>query len=156
MIPRRAQTIARYFIILAIVIIIALIVVGVIGRIPGTGTSEEASADYWKTADIAITSYSIGAGDNLVVNIRNNLATTITLGTVAFTSASGTDIVTLSDTYTPGQTRQLTATLTNSDPCSAAGDSFSLDVVFNYTDQTTGEVDSFRGEGKNLEAKCSR
>ena len=154
---RKAQTATEYLIILAVVIIIALIVVGVMGGIPGIGrgAGSRASAAYWKTADIAISSYSVDATDNLVMNIRNNLPTTITLSTVTFTSASGTDTSSPGNTYTPGQTRELTATLTNSDPCTAAGDSFSLDVIFSYTDQATNEVYTFSGEGNKLEGTCA-
>jgi len=67
---KKAQGATEYLIILAIVIIIALIVVGAMGGIPGigTGAKSRASASFWQTSDIAIPSYAVSAGaDTLAV-----------------------------------------------------------------------------------------
>lgn len=157
---RKAQTATEYLIILAVVIIIALIVVGVMGGIPGigTGAGSRASAAYWRTADLAITSYSVDSdvdANNLLVNVRNNLVTTITITQIDFTSVGATDSYLTDETYTPGQTRAVPLVLTNTDPCAAEGDSFSLDITFSYTDQATGESYTFSGEGNKLQGKCA-
>ena len=74
---KKAQTATEYLIILAVVIIIALIVVGVLGGIPGIGkgAASRTSAAYWQTSDIAIPSYAIGqdgSADDLNLTVRNN------------------------------------------------------------------------------------
>src|SRR3989344_8440209 len=91
---KKAQTATEYLIILAVVIIIALIVVGVLGGIPGVGRSSagRASAAYWASADIAFTDYAFDAGgDSNVIKIRNNLRNQITVTNVRI---SGTDVIT--------------------------------------------------------------
>jgi len=71
---RKAQAATEYIIILAVVIIVALIVVGVIGRIPtlGGSTSVRTSASYWQQAEIGITASYFNQTNGTVV-VRNNL-----------------------------------------------------------------------------------
>jgi len=59
---KRGQGTTEYLIILAVVIVIALVVVGVMGWFPGLGTgiTEQQSKAYWKTAaPLAITDWKI-------------------------------------------------------------------------------------------------
>ncbi len=78
---RRGQGTTEYLIILAIVIVIALVVVGVLGGIPslGAGVSESTSKTYWLgTSPLAITEYAIGTTSGSLV-VKNLTASTITL-----------------------------------------------------------------------------
>ena len=70
MIWKKAQTATEYLIILAVVIVVALIVVGVMGGIPGIGkgVGRKASSSYWKSADVAIDSYSVAADGTATPN----------------------------------------------------------------------------------------
>jgi len=93
---KKAQGATEYLIILAIVIIIALIVVGAMGGIPGIGTGarSRSSASFWQTADIAIPAYALDASaDTLNGTIRNNMRGSIsnvqaTISGVAMTEAT--------------------------------------------------------------------
>lgn len=149
---KKAQGATEYLIILAIVIIIALIVVGAMGGIPGIGTGarQRASASFWQTADIAIPSYAVEASDDdMALTLRNNLRNTIT-------SISGTvNSVALSCSQTSLSAGQETScTVTDVTTCDA-GDAYSFDVSITYTDSETGASYTYTGEGHSLEGKCA-
>ena len=79
---KKGQGATEYLIILAVVIVIALIVVAVMGGIPtiGGGAGERASAAYWASSDIAITSYAVTTASNEVnITLKNNKRTQITI-----------------------------------------------------------------------------
>ena len=150
---KKAQGATEYLIILAVVIIIALIVVGAMGGIPGigTGAKSRASASYWETADLAIPSYAaFTAEEDLNVSIRNNLRNTITLNTVTIGGGTQTCSPT---TIAAGQN----AKCTDDDGAAAceAGDAYSYDVRIEYTDTETGATYTFTGEGQKLEGTCA-
>jgi hypothetical protein len=151
---KRAQTATEYLIILAVVIIIALIVVGVMGGIPGIGTGAQsrASATFWGTSDIAITDVAAFSGtDALNVTLRNNLRNSITLTTVTIGDGTQTcDQTSLS----PGQSTSCTDA-TGAAGCTAEGDAFSHDVSIAYTDDDTGATYTFTGGGTQLEGSCA-
>jgi hypothetical protein len=162
---QKAQTATEYMIILAVVIIIALIVVGVLGGIPGIGggARARASASYWQTADIAIVAFKMvngagGAGAQSL-KIRNNLRDTITINNVSLsTTGSGTVAsfkeVNGSTVLAPGETDTISNDRTF-DPCAAAGDSYTMNVYIKYTDDETGAVFEFTGDGNKLEGVCA-
>jgi len=81
---KKAQAATEYIIIFAIVIIIALIVVGVMGGIPrlGGSTSARAVASYWQQADIAITASYFNQTNGSVV-VRNNMPFDIMLSNLS-------------------------------------------------------------------------
>lgn len=150
---KKAQTSTEYIIILAVVIIIALIVVGVLGGIPGIGKTSagRASAAYWSTADVAITAFAFDAGgDSNVIKIRNNLRNQITVTNV---NIGGTDVITTDQTVVSGETKSLSID-THKD-CGSAGDGFSYDVIITYTDSGTGASYTFTGDGNKLEGSCA-
>ncbi len=159
---KKAQTATEYMIILAVVIIIALIVVGVMGGIPGIGTGarSRASAAYWKTSQIAITSYAAHVGDTVTLNIRNNMADPIIINYVNM-SDNGAHPATVALTQEnitlgPGTEKTWTGTVnTPGDICNAAGDSWISNIWIQYTDQTTGATYVFTGEGNQLEGTCA-
>tara|TARA_Y100000310_G_scaffold343799_1_gene453090 strand:- start:2490 stop:2954 length:465 start_codon:yes stop_codon:yes gene_type:complete len=151
---KKAQGATEYLIILAVVIIIALIVVGAMGGIPGIGTGarSRASATYWQTADIAIPSYAaFTSTDDLNVTIRNNLRNSITLGTV---TVGGGEQTCTSTSLAAGQSTTCSDD-DGADGCAAQGDSFSYDISIAYTDDDTGASYTFTGEGHKLEGKCA-
>lgn len=70
---KKAQTATEYLVILAVVIVIALIVVGVLGGIPsiGGGADKRANDARLSTADVGITGYSVSSSQTTLV-VRNN------------------------------------------------------------------------------------
>ncbi|MBM3282155.1 MAG: class III signal peptide-containing protein [Candidatus Diapherotrites archaeon] len=93
----RGQGTTEYLIILAIVIVIALVVVGVLGGFPslGAGVSEGTSKTYWMgTSPLAITEYSVSTTTGTLV-VKNMTASAITLDDVNYNGAmaSLTDVV---------------------------------------------------------------
>lgn len=139
---RKGQGATEYLIILAVVIIIALIVVGVLGGIPGIGksSSKQASQAYWGSTDIAIPDYYLSAGtDVLTLNLRNNLDTSIRVQNISVAST-----VNGSSTFTlvPGATQYTSV----AKQCTTVGDPFSFTpVIIQYTDLSTGANYTFTG-----------
>ncbi|MAE13154.1 hypothetical protein CMO92_01195 [Candidatus Woesearchaeota archaeon] len=149
---KKAQGATEYLIILAIVIIIALIVVGAMGGIPGIGTGarSRASSSFWQTADIAIPAYAVTASnDDMVLDVRNNLRNSISSLTVTVDSDSATCSQT---SLSAGQVAN--CTITDVTSC-AAGDAFSFAVSITYTDDETSAAYTYTGEGHNLDGKCA-
>jgi len=153
---KKAQASTEYLIILAVVIVIALIVVSVMGGIPGigVGAGSRASASYWATADVAITSYAItddSAQDDASIIIRNNLRDSINLTSI---SLGGTSLSITATTLAPGGT--ITKTSTNiGNPCGGAAQPFSASVSISYTNLETGASYTFTGDGTKLEGTCA-
>ena len=150
---KKAQTATEYLIILAVVIIIALIIVGVLGGIPGVGRSStgRASAAYWSSADVAIADYAFDAGgDSNVIKMRNNLRSQITVTNVKI---GGTDVITTDQVINSGETRNMT--INSNKDCGDSGDSYSYDVAVDYTDSSTGASYTFTGDGNKLEGTCA-
>jgi hypothetical protein len=148
---KKAQTATEYLIILAVVIIIALIVVGVMGGIPGMGGNAKAktSAAYWSTAKVSFTSYSVNSA-GATLNIRNSNAGSITITAVSLGGTALTMVPALPVTLTAGQTQQFTSV---SKTC--ASGSFSFPVSVTYTEVDTGASITFEGDGQNLDGTCA-
>ena len=148
---KKAQGATEYLIILAVVIIIALIVVGAMGGIPGIGTAarSRASASYWQTADVAIPSYAVSAASNTFnASVRNNIRNSVSSLTV---SVDGTSLTCAATSLSPGQTTVCSGSKT----CAAQGDSYSYDVSITYTDDETSASYTYTGEGHKLDGKCA-
>ena len=142
---KKSQTATEYLIILAVVIIIALIVVGVLGGIPGIGkgATSRASIAYWKSADIAITDFAISSSGTDTIIIKNNQRNSVTVNDLMVNSidlASG-------ETLSPGASRTYTGNIAS---CSA-GVSFSYTVSVNYQDSVTSGSYNFTGDNTRLE-----
>lgn len=151
---KKGQTATEYLIILAVVIIIALIVIGALGGIPGIGrgATSRASASYWNSADVAITSYAITESDAVTLNMRNNLKNTIILNNITV----GTDVMsTTNQNLAAGETKTFTGTVTGSNVCVTAGDTFSHSISIKYKDTATNTYQAFSGDGTKLEGKCA-
>lgn len=148
---KRAQTATEYLIILAVVIIIALIVIGVLGRIPslGGGASSNAASSYWTTSKIGIPSKAVTPDGNITVTLVNNMQGTIRIDTITFTDPN-------SETNTSSPARILAAgessTFTVNNVSSAnAGEKYSYDVSILYTDIETNTQYTFTGDGNRIE-----
>ena len=146
---KKSQTATEYLIILAVVIIIALIVVGVLGGIPGIGkgATSRASIAYWKSADISITDFAISSSGTDTVIIKNNQRHTVTINDLIVNSvdlASG-------EALSPGASRTYTG---NIGSCTA-GTSFSYTVSVNYQDSITSGNYNFTGDNTRLEGTCA-
>ncbi len=148
---KRGQAAIEYLIILAVVVIIALIVIGVIGGFPGMtrGVSERDSASYWAGADVGITRYFISttAGTSMLV-IRNNRLFAVNVTKVWM---SGTNVMTgTSLPLAPGSSSNLSLT---SVPSCTSGNSYSMTTVITYVDSVYGQTYNFSGE-KPLVGTC--
>jgi hypothetical protein len=157
---RRGQAAIEYLIILAVVVIIALIVIGVIGGFPGMtrGISERDSAAYWAGADVGITRYSLSSTPGLLIDvviIRNNRLFSINVTSISLDG--GTTNMLNSTTQTagillaPGSAAQVFLNIAAS-PCTAT-QSYSKNVVISYKDSTYGTAYNFTGE-KPLVGTC--
>jgi len=149
---KKGQGATEYLIILAIVIIIALIVVGAMGGIPGigTGAKSRASKSFWQTSDVAIPNYAVTASnDAFIADVRNNLRNTIVLGTM---TVNGQTMTCSQSSLAAGQETNCTAASVTS--CDA-GDSYSFAVSLGYSDNSTGAAYTYTGEGHKLDGKCA-
>ena len=151
---KKAQTATEYMIILAVIIIIALIVVGVMGGIPGLGgnTRSRAQSSYWQSADVGVVAFTSGTTNR--INLRNNMRDAIRINEFALDGNNVTGLGGSGTILAPGEQKQytLTAGVPN---CLAAGDSFTYTVEINYTNAATNGNYTFDGDGNQLEGKCS-
>jgi type II secretory pathway pseudopilin PulG len=151
---KKGQGATEYLIILAVIIIIALIVVGAMGGIPGigSGAKNRASASYWQTSDIAVQSYAAhSATDDLNVTVRNNLPNPITLTSVTVGGGTQTCVRT---SLAAGESTKCSDE-DGATGCSGEGDSFNYPVSIAYTDDQTAAAYTFTGEGRTLSGTCA-
>ncbi len=148
---RSAQASTEYLVILAVVVIVALAVVGVLGGFPtiSKGISEKDSAMYWQAADIAIVRYFANSTGTWGI-LRNNKNFAVKLQNQSASPSSlrlGSSV-----TLSPGESTTnfyLLANSTSGTLCATAGAGSFLvsvaDLQFNYTDPTYGTVYIFTG-----------
>jgi hypothetical protein len=146
---KRGQGATEYLIILAVIIVIALIVVGVLGGIPGIGSNAKTQAGeaYWATSEIGVSSYSGSAAtDVFKYTIKNNQEDTIIVDSALIGTVTNNTNATLS----PGQQADFTVAYT----CENQGDAFDLGATINYenVEQTSGHA--FTGS-VNLIGSCA-
>jgi hypothetical protein len=161
MFNKKAQTATEYMIILAVVIIIALIVVGVLGGIPGIGTGAggRASASYWATAPIGLDSYAASneSSNNVKLLVKNNFNDPIIITNISM-SATGQ-----STTHHPLTQTHITLGVgaekywngTVPSLCNDVGDAWISNIVILYQNQVTGANYTFSGEGTKLQGVCA-
>jgi len=124
----KAQGTTEYLIILAVVIVIALVVVGIMGWVPGLGggISEQQSKTYWAgTAPWSITDWKIGSTVQSIV-MQNMTSGRMELKEISLggTALSLTDQnVAGGSTWTANGSAALTCT---------SGSRYSFDVVITY------------------------
>lgn len=125
----KGQGTTEYLIILAVIIVIALVVVGVMGWFPGLGQNitEQQSKAYWKSAaPLAITEWDIdSAGSDL--SIKNMTVNKIEVEAVTM---DGTAVGVTDANIEAGDEATFTGTDVN---CATAGEPYSYDVVITYS-----------------------
>jgi hypothetical protein len=149
---RRGQAAIEYLIILAVVVIIALIVIGVIGGFPGMtrGISERDSAAYWAGADVGITRYFVATGTNTSqLVVRNNRLFQINLTNITLDGSNSINY-TAGVLISPGSSVLVNMTTQG---CGSAGQTFSKNIVITYKDATYGVTYTLTGE-KPLVGTC--
>lgn len=151
---RKAQTATEYLIILAVVIILALIVVGALGGIPGIGrgTKSKTTQSYWETQEVGITSYSIKQNDMVRLVLRNNQKYAITVLNV---SLSDSTMTTANKVLAAGQSEVFTGTVTGSDVCVTAGDAYAHPVIVWYKDNLNDVTYSVSSSDQTLDGVCA-
>ncbi len=153
---RKGQTATEYLVILAVVIVIALIVVGVLGGFPGIGSSSKrrSSELYWGSADIAVTAHSFdAAGAANVLKVRNNLRNTVTITAI---TVDETVVVTNDTSLASGGSATFSGSnIASHIDCGSSGDSYAYGVSIAYTDADTGANYTFTGAGTKLEGTCA-
>lgn len=129
MFGKKGQGTTEYLIILAVVIVIALVVAGVMGWFPGlsSGITAQQSQAYWQGASpIAITQWSV-SGTTVQLAVQNMTTNRITLKDVNFDTTdmhSGTD-----ENVAAGGTTSFTGTLGTA--CTS-GQPYQFDVKIGY------------------------
>jgi hypothetical protein len=87
---KKSQTATEYLIILAVIIVIALIVVGLLGGIPGVGGGSNKRANDAKLAtnDVGITGYTLSSTD-ATFTLRNNRPEGVIVNQINITNQTG-------------------------------------------------------------------
>lgn len=132
-IKQKAQTATEYLVILAIVVVIALIVIGILGGSIGTGASVSQNINtlgFNTESPIAITSGVVSASGNDSITVRNLGAQPLTITSLNINTVE--ILPGLSRVLPPGAETTLVSNSTEFTTC-AQGDSFSLTIVMNYT-----------------------
>ncbi len=135
---RRGQAAVEYLVILAVVLIIALVVVGILGGFPQltAGIDSRQSQSYWQEADIGIVPITIPHSTTGQLTVRNNKNFKVTIRSIAgITNSSG-----FGGLLSSGQTKTVSATYSG---CTQ-GSTFSSTISFTYAD-TNGNVYNFTG-----------
>lgn len=130
MFSKKGQGTTEYLIILAVIIVIALVVVGVMGWIPGlaSGITESQSRAYWASASpVSITDYEITAGGTVDLVLRNQTSQTIDVNTITI----GTNTIIINETLIGGAEK--TKTGLSGGPTGTAGDPYSHDITISYS-----------------------
>jgi hypothetical protein len=160
---KNAQTATEYLIILAVVIIIALIVVAVIGRVPEIGGNSGSNVGTigWKTATIGIDSFRMRTAGDDSIRIINNVGDDIRVTNM---TVNGINVINGTVTVLAGRSQEvsravLTAAVTENAEfgCSeiSVGQKFSYPVYFEYTIIKTGAEYTFNNNGVLFEGTCS-
>lgn len=152
MVFKKGQAATEYLIILAVVVIIALIVVGVMGGFPGMtqGVSQKDSAAYWATADVGIIQYSISNNTNNLIVLRNNKMYTVRVDTVF---VNGTNLLASPVTMAPGASSNF-SWASGTFSCVTTGSTYSYKVNIGYTDPQYSTAYNITGE-KPLVGHCN-
>ncbi len=161
-----AQTATEYLIILAVVLLIAGVLAISLHSSTSIGSDagEQASANFWKGADVGIMAYSFSGaqGTDAKLLVRNNLDAVIIVKGINI-SKNGKDtpdqvFYTGASAINPGGEAMINASLSGSaNPCSGepAGYAYAVKVLFSFQDQETSEMHTFNGAGNSLIGRCA-
>ena len=148
---RKAQGTTEYLIILAVIIVVALVVAGIMGFFPGLGTgiSESQSRAYWQsTTPLAITQYDID-GTNADFVLRNQ---TVDKVEVTEITLDGTAVGITDTNIVAGG--QATFTGVGGAPLCTQGDGYQFNVIITYNVQNGLQGSRLTGN-KTLVGTCS-
>lgn len=152
---KKAQASTEYLIILAVVLIIALAVVGVLGGFPTltAGVSEKDSLAYWKSTDVGIDRIIANNGGNgLRAVLRNNKDFAVKVTSIVTTSYGTRS--SLAITLQPGQTSSLTVLNNTAFTCTAGSTVSIAGLQFVYEDAANSALSYTFSGAKNLVATC--
>ncbi len=145
---KRGQGSTEYLVLLAVALIIALVVIGLLGWFPGLtgGAQEQQSKAYWKSATpMSILDFKI-SGTGVTLDMQNGGSDKISVENVTF---GGTSLSVTSTSFNPGERKTVTGTLGTT--C-ASGSAFTYDVTIGYN---TTKITGNRQMGdKPLIGKC--
>ncbi len=148
----KAQGSTEYLVILAVVLVVALIVIGLLGQFTGFGTAglQQQSTAYWQAANpLSIETIKVSGGNSVEMNVKNQLTQRLNLTNVSFDSV---DIGTGVQVFAPGQTVKVSGTIAGFNCTSGQPFEFTK-VVLTY-DQ--GSIAGLTQVGdKSLIGKCS-
>ncbi len=155
---KKGQTATEYLIILAVVIVIALIVVGVLGGIPsiGGGAKSNTASSYWRSAKIGVLSMKVtkngtdNIGNDVLITLKNNYADPIRINAITLTDSAG-ESGTVSPDRILNTGAQGTFTIENISNTAKAAEAYSYYLSVNYTDENLNADYTFTGEGNTLD-----
>ncbi len=152
MFGRKGQGTTEYLIILAVIIVIALVVVGVMGWVPGLsgGITEQQSRAYWQsTSPFGIMEYKFDAeATTVTLEVQNVSANKLTLTDVEF---DGEGALAADVEFNAGERKSVS--VTSAPTCGVAGVGFDYNVSMTYDSRKiTGLVQI--GD-KSLIGKCT-
>ncbi|MGV8176969.1 MAG: hypothetical protein ACP5NX_04160 [Candidatus Bilamarchaeaceae archaeon] len=147
----KGQGSTEYLVILAVVLIVALVVIGLLGWFPGVagGAREQQSATYWQGASpFSVTAYKI-SGTSVTMTLANRLSQKVNLTAISF---GGTNLTAFTSVnFKGGEEKTITGTLGAA--CGNAGDGFEYNLILYYNQ---GSISSILQTGdKPLVGKCS-
>ncbi len=90
---KKGQGVTEYLVILGIIVVIALILIGLLGGLPGIGRSSSADASeaYWATTEVGVSDWYVGASsDQLIYILTNNQDASITVLDITIEGTSNT------------------------------------------------------------------
>jgi len=131
---RKGQGTTEYLIILAVIIVVALVVVGVMGWFPGLGTgiTEQQSKAYWaSTSPIAIKDWQITTDDTQATFAVQNL-TTDSVGISGMTVGGETFELANDVNLAAGGSGTISGVITGI-ACPTAGNVYQYDVTITYS-----------------------
>ena len=137
----RGQAATEYLIILAVVVIIALIVVGVLGAFPAlsSGVTKQQSEAYWLNAEVGLQANYRVSGTTAELTVKNNKGFTVKINEIQFDAvgAIGSPVL-----LSPGSTADVIVT---GIPTCTTGQEFSYTVAIDYEDSASGRLFTFTG-----------
>lgn len=139
---KRAQTATEYLIILAVVIVIALIVVGILGGIPGTGagTATKVNSAYWATTEIALDNWAINSTGGVTIIVKNNNEYAVQLFSFRI---NGEEMLANNVTLGISDQARVNGALSSG---GTAGTPYSYNISMSYINLANGAAYAFNGE----------